>query len=214
MSTIAELIRAACHPVAHLCFADITDGHAVTGYKDGRALRPDGRDVQALIVASCFEGRSSLERQRLVNDALYAQLSSGELHSLQVRCWTPSQWELHGRPTNLGKPCTVVSGVAVIDGTMPDARMALPACSEPSPQAIGQLRQKPQDALQQTAGQGDEEDEEQQGRLDLTEEALVVHMLEKGAADALICARQIIECDHSSDTAKNAARLIIARGDA
>ena len=67
---LTAALRDACGPVEHLCYSDITDGHAVAGAKDGRAIRADGRDVQALIVSSRFEGQSALERQQLVNSVL------------------------------------------------------------------------------------------------------------------------------------------------
>ena len=35
----------------HLAVTDVTDGHAVQGKEDGRALRADGREVLILVVA-------------------------------------------------------------------------------------------------------------------------------------------------------------------
>ena len=53
-----------------LAITDVTDGHAVEGAKDGRALSADGKDVVLLVVTSLFEERTPLERQRMVNDVL------------------------------------------------------------------------------------------------------------------------------------------------
>ena len=63
-TALTAALQQACAPVHHLCYADITDGHAVAGALDGRAIRADGRDVQALIVSPCFEGQSAVERQQ------------------------------------------------------------------------------------------------------------------------------------------------------
>ena len=60
---LTAALREACAPVLHLCYADCTDGHAVQGAEDGRAIRADGRDIKALVVSSCFEGQDALQRQ-------------------------------------------------------------------------------------------------------------------------------------------------------
>ena len=35
----------------HLAVTDVTDGHAVEGVRDGRALHADGREILVLVVA-------------------------------------------------------------------------------------------------------------------------------------------------------------------
>ena len=91
-------LRQAFSPVTWLSLADVSDGHAVEGFKDGRALRADGRDLIVLVVTTLFEGMSPLERQRLVNGVLADELATGVVHSLQARCWTPQQWQRKGEP--------------------------------------------------------------------------------------------------------------------
>ena len=62
--------------------------------------------VEILVVSPRFSGCSLLERQRLVNEAIEAQLQSGKVHSVQMRCWTPAQWEEKGRPQAFAaRPC-------------------------------------------------------------------------------------------------------------
>jgi BolA protein len=47
---------------------------------------------RALVVSSRFEGRSLVERQRLVYAAL-AELMRAEIHALALRTLTPEQWQ-------------------------------------------------------------------------------------------------------------------------
>ena len=128
---ITAALREACAPVLHLCYADCTDGHAVQGAEDGRAIRADGRDIKALVVSSCFEGQDALQRQQLVNRILGPHVISGRLHSVQLRCWTPAQWEKQGRPQNLGQPCFEQPGsptLAPLSGDVGEP-LALQSCT-------------------------------------------------------------------------------------
>jgi BolA protein len=47
---------------------------------------------RALVVSTRFEGKSSVERQRLVYAAL-ADLMGAEIHALSLRTLTPEQWK-------------------------------------------------------------------------------------------------------------------------
>jgi acid stress-induced BolA-like protein IbaG/YrbA len=182
----------ACDPVLHLCWADITDGHAVAGAKDGRALRADGRDVQALIVSSRFEGMSPIERQRHVNAVLDAHLVSGKLHSLQLRCWTPAQWERLGKPANLGKPCTQLN---VPEASGAGGSLELPPCRAPAdaPAAAAAASAPPAEA----SGSAPPEE--------LTVGTVVEHLLSQGAERGLASARAILSCGRASEVARRAA---------
>ena len=118
---LTAALRAACDPVLHLCYADVTDGHAKEGAKDGRAVRADGRDVQVLVVSSCFEGMGPLERQSQVNQVLSPHIISGGLHSVRMRCWTPSQWDSLGR-------CRRSRPIAFEAGWRPGPQGTVPGC--------------------------------------------------------------------------------------
>ena len=91
-------LSASLAPITWLNIADRTDGHSAAGYLDGRALDAAGLDLQILIVSPKFAGCNTLQRQRLVNTALGAELHSGKVHSVQMRCWTPAQWRDSGMP--------------------------------------------------------------------------------------------------------------------
>jgi hypothetical protein len=51
LEAIEDALRAALAPVHHLNVSDVTDGHAVEGVRDGRALRADGREILVLVVS-------------------------------------------------------------------------------------------------------------------------------------------------------------------
>ncbi len=50
-----------------------------------------GGHFRALIVSPRFDGRSAVERQRLVYAALDAEMGS-EIHALSMRTLTPEEW--------------------------------------------------------------------------------------------------------------------------
>ena len=51
-----------------------------------------GGHFRALVVSSRFEGKSLVERQRLVYGAL-AEMLSAEIHALAMQTLTPEQWK-------------------------------------------------------------------------------------------------------------------------
>ncbi|XP_045174006.1 bolA-like protein 2 [Mercenaria mercenaria] len=50
-----------------------------------------GAKFQAVIVSPQFEGKPLLQRHRLVNAALEAEMK--EIHAFQMKTLTPEQWE-------------------------------------------------------------------------------------------------------------------------
>ncbi len=64
--------------VSHL---DIVD---LTGTRDHYSV---------LIVSADFDGSLPLAQHRKVNAALADQLASGEIHALQLKTLTPTEWE-------------------------------------------------------------------------------------------------------------------------
>lgn len=61
-------------------------------------VQGDGHHFYALIVSPQFEGRSRLERQRLILDALRARIDSGEIHALSFTgTLTPAEYAARGR---------------------------------------------------------------------------------------------------------------------
>ena len=52
----------------------------------------DGRHFEALVVSPEFEGKSLIERHRLVMATVNAEIQSDELHALSIKAYTPEQW--------------------------------------------------------------------------------------------------------------------------
>ncbi|MEN8213370.1 MAG: BolA/IbaG family iron-sulfur metabolism protein [Pseudomonadota bacterium] len=53
----------------------------------------DGRHFEAVVVSDQFEGKSLLQRHRMVNATVEKQISSDELHALSIKAYTPQQAE-------------------------------------------------------------------------------------------------------------------------
>jgi acid stress-induced BolA-like protein IbaG/YrbA len=213
---LTAALREACAPVLHLCYADCTDGHAVQGAVDGRAIRADGRDIKALVVSSCFEGQDALQRQQLVNRILGPHVISGRLHSVQLRCWTPAQWEKQGRPQNLGQPCFEQPGsptLAPLSGDVGEP-LALQSCTagpQPPLTQVPPAQPPPQPPFQplppQTPPSASQREPDQSQR-EITAEMIVAHLQSQGET-GLASAQNILSCDHASDVARRAAALVV-----
>ena len=52
----------------------------------------DGRHFEAVVVSPDFEGKSLVERHRMVMATVHDQLVSDELHALSIKAYTPDQW--------------------------------------------------------------------------------------------------------------------------
>ena len=77
----------------------IDESHLHAGHEGARA---GGGHFSALIVSERFEGRSRVECQRIVYDALADEMRA-EIHALSMRTLTPDQWRQAaggGEPTH------------------------------------------------------------------------------------------------------------------
>ena len=208
-------LHTACAPVLYLCYADRTDGHAIAGALDGRAVRADGRDIQLLVVSSVFEGCSPLERQHKVNEVLSPHIVQGILHSVQVRCYTLSQWEKLGRPKDIGSPCSILLQSDPNVKDVAGDSLSLQACT-----AEGVVGEAAAESLAESADEAADEaaaaettpsDRDPQPPIPVTVEMIVEHMKEQGEERSVSTARAILSCECASDTAKCAAQIIIDR---
>jgi BolA protein len=93
-STIESKLRSALSPL-HLEVVNESHLHSV----------PPGSEshFKVIVVSAQFEGRSLLEQQRLVNQALAAELSGG-VHALAIKTLTPQKWEAAGQQAALQTP--------------------------------------------------------------------------------------------------------------
>ncbi|OIP68544.1 MAG: BolA family transcriptional regulator [Oscillatoriales cyanobacterium CG2_30_44_21] len=74
---IAELIRAAL-PEAKVQVED--PNH-------------DGQHFSAIVVADQFEGLSMIKQHKLIYGAIQEHLDTGEIHALQLKTYSLSQWQ-------------------------------------------------------------------------------------------------------------------------
>jgi acid stress-induced BolA-like protein IbaG/YrbA len=51
----------------------------------------DGRHFEAVVVSSAFDGKSLVQRHRMVMNTVQQQIASDELHALSIKAYTPDQ---------------------------------------------------------------------------------------------------------------------------
>ena len=63
---------------------------------NARDLTGGGDHWQVIVVSSQFAGKSLVEQQRMVNEALKEEMASQRIHALTMKLYTPEQWERLG----------------------------------------------------------------------------------------------------------------------
>jgi acid stress-induced BolA-like protein IbaG/YrbA len=53
----------------------------------------DGRHFEAVVVSAGFEGKSLVDRHRMVMATVHDKIASDELHALSIKAYTPEQWQ-------------------------------------------------------------------------------------------------------------------------
>jgi acid stress-induced BolA-like protein IbaG/YrbA len=53
----------------------------------------DGYHYEAIVVGDCFDGKSMVQQQKMVYATLNEHITSGALHALTIKTYTPAQWE-------------------------------------------------------------------------------------------------------------------------
>jgi acid stress-induced BolA-like protein IbaG/YrbA len=62
------------------------------GFKDAKVqMEGDGCNGSTTVISEEFEGKSLLERQKMVLATVRAQIDSGELHALSIKAKTPTE---------------------------------------------------------------------------------------------------------------------------
>jgi len=56
-------------------------------------LGGEGCNSQVTVISPDFEGKSLLQQQRMVYASLGDKFSTGEIHALSIKSFTPAQWE-------------------------------------------------------------------------------------------------------------------------
>ena len=52
----------------------------------------DGSHFEAIVVGNVFDGMSAVKKQQLVYAPLNDLITSGELHALTIKAYTPEEW--------------------------------------------------------------------------------------------------------------------------
>ncbi len=53
----------------------------------------DGYHYEAIVIGHCFDGKSMVQQQKMVYATLSEHITSGALHALTIKTYTPEQWE-------------------------------------------------------------------------------------------------------------------------
>lgn len=53
----------------------------------------DGSHFDAVVIGDEFEGMSAVKKQQTVYKTLGDKITSGELHALSIKTYTPEEWE-------------------------------------------------------------------------------------------------------------------------
>lgn len=57
----------------------------------------DGSHFDILVVGKCFEGKTLLQKQKMVNATLADKITSGEIHAVTIKTYTPDEWQKASR---------------------------------------------------------------------------------------------------------------------
>lgn len=65
-----------------------------TGIADSQVeVRVEGSHVNLVVVSPAFEGLNPVKKQQLVYAVLSEQIASGTIHAVNMKTYTPAQWE-------------------------------------------------------------------------------------------------------------------------
>ncbi|MGM0593142.1 MAG: BolA family protein [Pseudomonadota bacterium] len=53
----------------------------------------DGSHFDVTIVSPEFEGKTMVQEQQMVNTILYDKITSGEIHAINIKAYTPEEWK-------------------------------------------------------------------------------------------------------------------------
>lgn len=56
-------------------------------------VKGDGKHFTALVISTAFTGKSRIQKQQLVYNAVAEQIANGTLHALSIKTFTPEEWQ-------------------------------------------------------------------------------------------------------------------------
>jgi len=57
----------------------------------------EGGHFEVLVVGPCFEGKSLLQKQKMVYASLADKITSGEVHAITIKAYTAEEWKKASR---------------------------------------------------------------------------------------------------------------------
>lgn len=57
------------------------------------SVKGDGSHFDAIVVGEVFAGLSAVKQQQLVYATLVDKITSGQVHALTIKTYTPQEWE-------------------------------------------------------------------------------------------------------------------------
>jgi acid stress-induced BolA-like protein IbaG/YrbA len=60
------------------------------------AVSGEGSHYNITVIGEVFEGKRPVAKQQLVYAALGEQIANGSIHAVNIRTYTPSQWQEQG----------------------------------------------------------------------------------------------------------------------
>lgn len=60
---------------------------------DVTARSSDGSHFDVIVVSAAFEGKSMVEEQKMVFATLGDKITSGEIHAINIKAYTPGEWK-------------------------------------------------------------------------------------------------------------------------
>jgi acid stress-induced BolA-like protein IbaG/YrbA len=59
-------------------------------------VQGEGGHYEMLVIGEVFSGLRPVARQQLVYAALREQIADGSIHAVNIRTFTPGEWQVHG----------------------------------------------------------------------------------------------------------------------
>lgn len=59
----------------------------------------DGYHFDAMVISDEFSGLNAVKRQQRVYQTVQEEITSGNLHALSIKAYTPEEWDAKGKPT-------------------------------------------------------------------------------------------------------------------
>lgn len=53
----------------------------------------DGSHFDVTVISAEFEGKSMVQKQQRVNGILFDRITSGEIHAINIKAYTPEEWQ-------------------------------------------------------------------------------------------------------------------------